>query len=454
MKVNNWRKNLATTLAACGLMSPAAAHAANLNTNLVTNGDFESVDIAIVGLENSPKILGWTGPNMFAYSHNGSSSSAGLVPDYADGDDPPSPGNWYFTTNNTGNAPFTSIFNPNEYYQEVSVAAGATGTAIAAGKGRVDLQAWMSSYSNDTDVGHVRVDYLDGGGNSLGFAQINDSDPGPGNVWNLNSGSGAIAVGTTTLRVSLFGTRTAGGPGADGYMDNIDVRIQQTTNPQFLFLEVNTATGQTTLKNETGAPVQIDYYEVSSASGALKANTWSSFQDQNSGAFPAGNGSGNGWEEAGGSGTGVLSEGFLTGSSTVASAAAVNLGATFNTAGTQDLVFKYAVVPQVPLSADFDSDGDADGTDFLAWQRGFGIAAGALKSQGDANADGAVNAADLTLWKAQFGSSAFSGPGSLVRGFVKYVGGAVAAVPEPSSVLLVGIGLTTIVAGRRRRTEG
>ena len=454
MKVNNWRKNLATTLAACGLVSPAAAHAANLNTNLVTNGDFESVDIATTGEYNGPKILGWTGPNMFAYSHNGSSSNNGVVPDYADGDDPPGAGNWYFTANNTGGAAFTSIFNPNEYYQDVSVAAGPTGAAIAAGKGRVDLQAWMSSYANDTDVGHVRVDYLDGTGANLGFAQINDSDPGPDNVWNLNSGSGAITVGTTTLRVSLFGTRTAGGPGSDGYIDNVDIRIQQTANPQFLYLEVNTATGQTTLKNETGAAVRIDYYEVSSASGSLKANTWSSLQDQNSGAFPAGNGSGNGWEEAGGSGTGILSEGFLTGSSSVVSAATVGLGAAFNTAGTQDLVFKYAVVPQVPLSADFDSDGDADGADFLAWQRGFGIAAGALKSQGDANAAGAVNAADLTLWKAQFGSSAFSGPGALVRGFVKYVGGAVAAVPEPSSVLLVGVGLTALAAGRRRRIDG
>lgn len=453
MKVNNWRKNLATTLAACGLMSPAAAYAANLNTNLTTNGDFESVDLATTGEYNGPKILGWTGPNMFAYSHNGSSSNAGGVPDYADGDDPPGAGNWYFTSNNTGGAAFTSIFNPNEYYQDVSVAAGATGSAIAAGKGRVDIQAWMSSYLNDTDVGHVRVSYLDATNAILGFAQVDDSDPGPENVWNLNSGSGAIPVGTTTLRTSLFGTRTAGGGGADGYMDNIDVRIQQTANTQFLFLEVNTATGQTTLKNETGAAVRIDYYEVSSTGGALKANTWSSLQDQNSGAFPAGNGSGNGWEEAGGSGTGILSEGFLTGSSSVASAATVSLGAAFNTAGAQDLVFKYAVVPQVPLTADFDSDGDADGADFLAWQRGFGIAAGALKSQGDANADGAVNAADLALWKGQFGSSAFSGPGTLVRGFVKYVSGAVAAVPEPSSVLLVGMGLTAITAGRRRQSE-
>ena len=452
MKVNNWRKNLATTLAACGLVSPAA-YAANLNTNLVTNGDFETVDTTITGEYQGPKILGWTGPNMFAYSHNGSATSAGVVPDYADGADPPGAGNWYFTSNNTGGAAFTSIFNPNEFYQDVSVGDGATGTAIATGKGRVDIQAWMSSYLNDTDVGHVRVSYLDAGGGILGYAQIDDSDPGPANVWNLNSGSGAIPVGTATLRPSLFGTRTAGGAGADGYIDNVDVRIQQTANTQFLFLEINTTTGQAVVKNETGAAVRIDYYEISSAAGSLKANTWSSLQDQNSGAFPAGNGSGNGWEEAGGSGSGILSEGFLTGSSSVASAANVNLGAAFNTAGAQDLVFRYAVVPPAPLSADFDSDGDADGADFLAWQRGFGTNAGATKAQGDANADGAVNAADLALWKSQFGSSAFGGPGVLTRGFVKYVAGAAAAVPEPTSCLLAGMGIGLAALARTRRSE-
>jgi hypothetical protein len=444
MKVNNWRKNLATTLAACGLMSPAAAYAANLNTNLVVNPSFENVDTGVPGDFGAVKILDWAGINGFAYSHFAAT-------DYADGADPPGAGNYYFSANNNPGSDTGDIRQPNLFYQDLDVSTGPTAAAIAEGKGRANLSAWMTSYSNDNDFGRVRVDYLNAAGQSLGFAEIRDGDPGPANVWSQTTGFGAIAVGVAKLRVSLYGE--AVNFGSDAYIDLVDVQVSQTANTQFLFLEVNTATGQTVLKNQTGAAVQIDYYEVSSAAGSLKSNTWSSLQDQNSGAFPAGNGSGNGWEEAGGSGTGILSEGFLTGSSSVASAATVSLGAAFNTAGAQDLVFKYAVVPQVPLSADFDSDGDADGADFLAWQRGFGIAAGALKSQGDANADGAVNAADLTLWKAQFGSSAFSGPGALVRGFVKYVGGAVAAVPEPSSILLVGMGLTALAAGRRRRSK-
>ncbi len=55
------------------------------------------------------------------------------------------------------------------------------------------------------------------------------------------------------------------------------------------------------------------------------------------------------------------------------------------------------------LSADFDRDGDIDGNDFLAWQRGFGIQApDAIQSDGDANHDQAVNEDDLTVWQDQF----------------------------------------------------
>jgi hypothetical protein len=71
-------------------------------------------------------------------------------------------------------------------------------------------------------------------------------------------------------------------------------------------------------------------------------------------------------------------------------------------------------------NADFDGNGVVDGKDFLLWQRSQGGAGN--QSQGDANSDGQVNAADLTIWKSQFGTSP-----SL---------GAVAAVPEPSSVFI------------------
>jgi predicted outer membrane repeat protein len=55
-------------------------------------------------------------------------------------------------------------------------------------------------------------------------------------------------------------------------------------------------------------------------------------------------------------------------------------------------------------SADFDDDADADGADFLAWQRGLGATgAAATQANGNADGDGDVDGADLGFWKAQFG---------------------------------------------------
>jgi hypothetical protein len=74
-------------------------------------------------------------------------------------------------------------------------------------------------------------------------------------------------------------------------------------------------------------------------------------------------------------------------------------------------------------AADFDTDGDVDGTDFLRWQRGFGTMGGASKAQGDANVDGNVDAQDLAIWQTGYGTT----PLLL----------AVNTVPEPATAILI-----------------
>lgn len=75
---------------------------------------------------------------------------------------------------------------------------------------------------------------------------------------------------------------------------------------------------------------------------------------------------------------------------------------------------------EVSEKADFDDDGDVDGADFLAWQRGFGI--GTQNFEGDADFDGDVDGDDLAIWQNNYNT------GPLV---------AIGAVPEPSSVILI-----------------
>ncbi len=82
------------------------------------------------------------------------------------------------------------------------------------------------------------------------------------------------------------------------------------------------------------------------------------------------------------------------------------------------------VAAETPFSADFDTDNDIDGADFLTWQRGFGITSGASLAQGDANGDQRVDQHDLQIWATTLGS----GIGSSALQSTAFV------IPEPSCI--------------------
>ena len=60
---------------------------------------------------------------------------------------------------------------------------------------------------------------------------------------------------------------------------------------------------------------------------------------------------------------------------------------------------------QFAPSADFDDDFDVDGTDFLAWQRGFGLGGNAQRSDGNSDDDADVDASDLAAWQQSYGQA-------------------------------------------------
>jgi hypothetical protein len=445
MKVTNWRRKLVASLAAGGLLAPAAVRAADLNTNLVANPGFESVDLGITGDYNAPAVQTWLGGPGFAYSHN---PTVTTIPDYADGDDPPNAGSWYFTSNNNPGSPTGDWRAPDLVYQDVDVSAGATGSQISMGEAAYKLSAFMSSYLNDNDAGNVQVDFKNAGGTTLGSAIISDPDFGPNNVWSLSSAVGLVPVGTTAVRVSLFGTPRNGG--ADGYIDNVDVRLVPAAE-ELLFLEVNTGTGQVAIKNQTGDPVNIDYYEIESAASALNPTAWNSLQDQNLPGFPAGNGSGNGWEQFGGASASVLGESTLSGASRVSNNATVSLGPAYNAGGARDLVFRYGAVAgaSAALSGDYNENGVVDAADYVVWRNNLNQPV----TLPNDTTPGTVSPEDYNVWRANFGLSGggAAGPSTLMQGFVRYIGPAASAVPEPSCILLAGLGIASLVVAPRRR---
>lgn len=434
MKITNWCRKLAASLIAAGLMVPTAS-AANLDTNLVVNGTFENVSYANTGAYNAPDILDWGGTVGGAYSHTAEMGTADYANGglYTTGTPFSGGGNYYFTPGNRGNQSHADAIS-----QEIDVSAGQTAAAIGAGEAAYNLSAIFNSFSSQTDHGVIDLEFLDSGASVIGTGQLN-----PGSVnfseWTALSSSGFVPANTAKVRVSAWGVLEVGGS-SDGYMDNIDFQITSAENV-LLFLEVNTTTGVAKLRNNTGEAAHIDYYEIMSDNGhgdSLSVAGWNSLQDQNLAGFPAGNGSGNGWEEAGGIDSDTLSESFLTGNSQVPNQASVDLGALFNTGAPQNLTFRYGLVnSDGPVDSDFDGDSDVDGNDFLAWQRGF---------------PGTYDSSDLVNWQNDFGGTgAASGPGVLTTGFVRYVSDAsTSAIPEPASILLVGIGLAATFSRRGR----
>ena len=228
-----------------------------------------------------------------------------------------------------------------------------------------------------------------------------------------------------------------------------------TLDPLVLTLRVNTSTGSTKIVNDsTGLNFDIDLYEISSDLGELNASGWSSLEQQASASnFPGGDGTGNGWEVLGTPGGTLLSESYLLGSSILANDGEIDLGNALQMGSSGGLTFKYHLAGTTPglrtgqvevisSDADFDSDGDVDGLDFLAVQRGFGTVSGATRSDGDADGNGTVDQDDLLAWQMQYGS--LTGPGSAVRG-----------VPEPSGLCLLVACLPLLGSrhsGRRRST--
>jgi hypothetical protein len=207
-----------------------------------------------------------------------------------------------------------------------------------------------------------------------------------------------------------------------------------------LVLVVDPTTGQARIKNASAFSATIDGYSVLSGSASLRPadGLWQSLTDQAVA----------GWVEASPTSS-ALSELNPSSQSLVGSGAALNLGALFNPAGSEDLTFEFHIAGNSGsttgivmygslLTGDFNRDGKIDAGDYVVWRamngqqvaRGFGA---------DGNGDGTVDVSDYDLWRSNFGSIAGSGAENALIG----------SVPEPSTVLLLFASVCGVLAFHR-----
>ena len=209
--------------------------------------------------------------------------------------------------------------------------------------------------------------------------------------------------------------------------------------PDLLTLQVDPVSGAGQIINNTGIDLTFDFYKVTSAGGSLDTTGWSSLGDQ---AIDA-------WEEAGLSDANTLGETSLTGETILTAGSVLALGNVYDeTVDVQDLHFtfrnltggsssllagniEYVTISSV-LLGDVNLDGIVDTLDIQPFVDL--LAGGGFQAEADIDENGVVDTLDI-------------------QPFVDIVsGGSVAAanaVPEPTSLALIGLGGLALI--RRRR---
>lgn len=281
-----------------------------------------------------------------------------------------------------------------------------------------------------------------------------DSVPGPPNPgpnYHADAPNEAIQRdlqynGSSTSMTLTFGLDLAEN---DWWWAVDNIRVFVPANP--LILRVNLSSGQATIIGDDVIATPVNFYDVTSASGALVGGNLSGLaaRKPNSvdGSDPdstVGNTSGEFWQGLSATNSRVT-EAFLLGSSSFTNSRSESLGNIFNTAGAQDLVFTYTNIfgdvvngvvqyfTPVGVPGDYNNNGVVDAADYVLWRNG-----GPLQNEVDT--PGVVNAADYAAWRSRLGNTSGSGAG---------IGSA--SVPEPgTSGVMICLMFAAVVFSRHR----
>jgi hypothetical protein len=105
----------------------------------------------------------------------------------------------------------------------------------------------------------------------------------------------------------------------------------------------------------------------------------------------------------------------------------LDFDANFNAANFFVDSLQYSAAGTVALPGDYNSDGEVDGDDYLAWKGAFGNSIAPAGSGADGNGNGVVDAADYTVWRDNLASGGSAG--------------LALSVPEPQSIAMLAFAI-------------
>ena len=313
----------------------------------------------------------------------------------------------------------------------------------------------------------MHLDFLNGSNVSVGTAEV--VAQGPLSDWVPNAASGLIPTATRTVRVSIFGDANAGGP--DAYIDNVDFRVSSSVYQPTLSITVDRNTGTMTLSNLTGGAVNIKSYQIASAFESLDPDPakWKSIADNYDAGSPGPNqvDSSHNWSKLTDPAANTdLSEADLESAfgASLAAGRTVNLGnaGAWISTPIEDLTFEYISGTQIlrgvvaytgnggqPLAlGDVNASGSITSADWVIVRTNqhTNLSSKSLAEAyrlGDLTGDHLNDFDDFAAFKTAY--DAANGAGAFVA--------MVAAVPEPSSTLLVLAAGTIVLPMWRRRSN-
>ena len=202
-----------------------AAGAADIDTNLVVNGDFESVDPSVTLQYSNAQITGgWSssdGTEVFAYNYSQSYDDRNDMGEVPPGNDPFSSTDYYFSLNGT-DVPAVQVIDLSE---------GASAALISSGGAQYDLKAYFTNYASDMEGGMLVLEFYDGDpgltgldanliGEPISFIDTNLDE------WTLVGEVGAIPTTAKWARIIIdLNPELGQSSGPDVYVDNVSFMV-------------------------------------------------------------------------------------------------------------------------------------------------------------------------------------------------------------------------------------